>query len=189
MVNKKLVISTDQNFSIKFLGRNIWTFYNQSIMNLSRSSAVYNCSLDNIECKPMTDETLTDCIGEFSIEYIKTLKNKFSDKFLGLVLYHKGEFCGYICGLMPQSREIQYRIKKCEFFVKYVFVAPEFRGKRIASELFRRLFEKTDARSVTFAVRKNNYSAMKAYLAMGAKVVAKRKFVRFLKVNIPYYSV
>ena len=117
------------------------------------------------------------------------LRKKYNELFCGVALFYRGELCGYICGLKPKSREQQYRIKNCEFFVKYVFVYEKFRGRGIASKLFEYLFQTFNINEVVFAVRVNNHSAIRAYVKTGAEEIARRKFIRILKFNIPYYKV
>ena len=70
-----------------------------------------------------------------------------------------------------------------------MFVYEKFRGKGIASRLFENLFRTFEINEVVFAVRVNNHSALKTYRKAGAKEIARKKFLRVLKFNIPYYSV
>jgi len=187
---KFLTIDNSQNFTVKIFGKNIVTYFNHIIMEISRENFVCDCEHNEFIVKEMNEDVLEDMkISEFGNLQARILKNKYPDKFCGLALYLGNDICGYICGLRPMSREVQYQIKNCEFFVKYVFVYEEFRGKRIASKLFEELFKKLEENSLTLAVRKNNISAIRAYNCLGGESVCEKKFLRVLKLNIPYHKV
>lgn len=187
---KVLTIDNRQNLTVKILGRNIFTYFNHIIMQISRESFVCDCKHNEFIIKEMNEDVFKDMkTSEFGNLQARALKNKYPDKFCGLALYLEDDICGYICGLRPVSREAQYRIENCEFFVKYVFVYEKFRGKRVASKLFEELFKKTGENTLTLAVRKNNISAIKAYQRLGGKSICENKFLRVLKLNIPYYKV
>lgn len=187
---KLIDFTTYPHISIKFRNRNILTCYNHYIMNLHSNNGNFDCELTGLECRIMTAEDIANFgESEFSLNYIIFLSQKYPLNFFGLILYCDGKPCGYICGMTPDSQEVQYKIKNCDFFVKYVFVSQEFRGKRIASELFKQLFLNIKADNVTFAVRKNNLSALKAYEKMGSKIIRNKKFIRVLRYNIPYHTI
>ncbi|MBR4966177.1 MAG: hypothetical protein IKY53_06750, partial [Lachnospiraceae bacterium] len=82
---------------------------------LSKGNAVFKCD-EELCAEVMTRDVISQCTNSsFNNQYMKQLLDKYGDKFSGIALYHDGELCGYICGLRPESEEIQYRIKKCEF--------------------------------------------------------------------------
>lgn len=187
---KFLTIDNSQNLTVKILGRNIFTYFNHIIMEIRRERLVCDCEHKELIVKEMNEDVFEDMkTSEFGDLQARTLKNKYPDKFCGLALYSGNDICGYICGLKPVSREAQYRIENCEFFVKFVFVYEQFRGERIASKLFEELFKNLEENSLTLAVRKNNISAIKAYRRIGGESVFKKKFFRVLKLNIPYHKV
>lgn len=191
MKKKYFEVSRGSAFSIKVLGKCIYTYYNHLIMRLNKRDAVFDFQSSNdFVAKIMTKEVIECCVNsDFDNRYMEFLRKKYNELFCGIAIFCQGEICGYICGLKPKSREQQYRVRKCEFFVKYVYVYEKFRGKRVASKLFEELFDKFQISEVKFAVRTNNHSAIKAYRKTGAEEIARRKFIRILKFNIPYYKV
>ena len=188
---KKLIkiSSHNDNFTISILGKNVFTFFNHILMKISKETAICNCD-SVLRAKVMTRDVIRECVNSsFDNKYMEYLSDKYGDKFSGIALYQYDELCGYICGLRPDSKEVQYKIKNCEFFVKFVFVYEKFRGQGIASKLFEHLFNTLDINEVLFAVRTNNHSAIKAYKKTGAQEIGRKRFIRILKVNIPYYEV
>ena len=188
---KKLIsVNSDKNFSVKLLGKNLFTYYNHFIMELSKDTAKFCCAEDNVVSKVMTDEVIDQCTdSEFDNKNMKNLKSECPDQFLGVALYIDEKLAGYLCGLKPEYKDRNYHIKNCEFYVKYVYVYEEFRGRRLTSELFRQLFLNYDITRVVFSVRKNNEIALKAYKRIGAKVIANKKFARVLRLTLPYYKI
>lgn len=191
MPKKFLSVNTVENLTITVLGKTVITFYNHLIMKVNRKDFACDFCKDNLLLREFEPDVIADMkSANFGAEFIEIFQKKNPDKIKGLALYSpNGEICGYICGLFPKCNEIQYRIRNCEFFVKYVYVYEKFRGERLASELFRQMFLNIDKQTITFAVRKNNLSAIKAYKRLGAEVVSKKKFIRVSKIKIPYLKV
>lgn len=183
-------IENKENFSIKILNRNLFTYYNHLIYEIcDKIDCFFDTSKLKIEL--MNEDNISKCSNsDFDPKYILKLKKKYPNKFVGIILMtEKGDICGYICGLYPKSKEIQYRIEYIDFFVKYVYIYPKYRGKRLVQVLFCRLFETIDKEKIFLAVRKNNMAAIKAYEKIGGKAVSKKKFIRILKLNLPYYKI
>lgn len=184
------LIDNKENLKVFVLGKTILTYYQHIIMKIERKYFLTYCPREDLVVRGFTSDVLDDMKkADFGAEYIKTLKEKYVEKFYGFALYKNNEICGYICGLRPKSEEIQYRIRKCEFFVKYVYVFEKFRGQRIASELFSHLFLNISENSIVLAVRKNNTSAIKAYRRIGGESISEKKFMRIFKLKIPYHKV
>ncbi len=184
-----LSITRKNNFSISILNRNLLTYYKHIIMQIPNSPDY--CTTQNVDIKIMSDDSMKDCIdSEYSIDYIKKLKAQYPQEFFGIVAYLDGKVAGYLCGLKPTSNTYHYRIRDCQFFVQFVYVYEEFRGKRIVSKLFSELFRlNSDVQNVKLAVRINNLSARKAYKRIGGTELCTRYFLRIGKVNVPYYRV
>lgn len=176
---------------IKLLGKTFITFFDNILMTLSSEEFKCDCDIEDLIARDFTDEVLSDIKdSEFGSEYIRFLQKKHPDKFEGFVYYSSdGKPCGYICGVKPKCNVRLYRVRNCAFFVKFVYVFEEFRGKRIASKLFEQLFLRINEQKVLFSVRKKNDSAIKSYIRAGAKEKCRKRFVRIMKVNIPYYKV
>lgn len=176
---------------IKFFGKALITFFDNILMSLSPENFKCDCNRDDLVVREFTNEVLKDIKGsEFGSKYIKFLQEKYPDKFEGFAYYSQdGKPCGYICGVKPECNVRLYRVRNCDFFVKFVYVFDEFRGERIASKLFQQLFLRINGKEVIFSVRKNNISAIKSYIRAGAEEKCRKKFVRVMKINLPYYKV
>lgn len=191
MSKKFFSVNTDENFTVTVFGKTVFTFYNHLIMRVNRKNFVCDFSESKLLCKALEPDVIDDMrSADFGAEFIDKFQKTNPDKCKGLALYTPdGEICAYIYGLFPECNEIQYRIRSCEFFVKYVYVYEKFRGEHLASELFRQMFSAVDKQAFTFAVRKNNLSAVKAYTRLGAEVIGKKRFIRISKIKFPYYKV
>lgn len=104
----------------------------------------------------------------------------FSDKTIGIVsIMYKG------------GNELEYKIRNISAFVYNVFVNPEYRGRGMAAGMLNLVGDVLRSKSIYsmwLAVSIDNYSAINAYYKAGFKIVSKKTFVRFLKINIPYYK-
>ncbi len=186
-------VDKNENYSIKIFNHNLYTFYNHWIYKITQqglSNLKININGEQYRAILMDKNTIPCCQNsEFSIEYMQKLKETYPQQFVGIILFNlDNEICGYICGLYPDSKEIQYKIKYVDFFVKYVYVYPEFRGKNLVSVLFKELFRAIRPDQLCLAVRKNNLPAIKAYEKIGGVRLREKKFVRILKFNFPYHK-
>ena len=83
----------------------------------------------------------------------------------------------------------QYRVRNIDALIYQIEVYPEFRGHGACGHMMRQTFKYLETRNINdayWSVRKNNKSAIKAYDKLDAKQVDRRRFLRVLKVNIPY---
>lgn len=87
--------------------------------------------------------------------------------------------------------DLEYRIRNIDAYIFDVYVNNLHRGKGYAGEMIRQLMEYLHDKGINtayLAVSMSNSSAIRAYKKTGFTTVADKKFVRFLKINIPYHK-
>lgn len=135
--------------------------------------------------------------GDFSVDLMsKYLKNQ-KHLVKGYLFFEKDtdEPVGYAWIMRKGGNEVQYRVRRTDFFLFDLCVFQCFRGQGFASEFLS--YIATDlinnfsgaGKYLSLAVRVNNIPAIKVYKKFGFLKVERKKFVRLLKINFPYYSV
>ena len=84
-----------------------------------------------------------------------------------------------------------YKIRNTDAYLFKVATLPEYKGKGYCGKLIDAItftVSQSGTKEILLAVMNDNYSAIRAYEKKGFKVIGKRKFVRFLRFNIPYYK-
>jgi len=139
----------------------------------------------NLSVEEVTQDNLALCSGSFNLKY--TYKRKYAKNCHRLLLRDGKQVLGYACLSLKGGRDRMYKVKECDAYIYDVFVFPEHRGKRYVSFLLNALIEESLGceGTVRLCVRINNVSAQKAYQHMGFQIIAKKSFLRILRINIP----
>lgn len=175
---------------IKKLFRSILSIRRHYIMKLLLSNKTdelynnYNLQLVTNQCD-LIDGTYTVPMQKKlinkNLNYCETYicKNKSTDSTVGIVsVMYKG------------GNELEYRIRNIDAFIYNLMVLPSQRGNGIAGcmlLLLEEIFKMKRISSVCLAVSIDNHSAIKAYKKVGCEIIANKSFVRFMRINIPYY--
>ncbi|MBP5288830.1 MAG: GNAT family N-acetyltransferase [Clostridia bacterium] len=129
---------------------------------------------------PMDEDLISKCDGINGYK-IKALYNSDKDKgFSGIAMADGEEIVGFICGSHSLSYAWKYPdLKGDSFYIKYVFVDPNYRGKHYARRLIRKLDEQCHEAVYTLMVREDNTNAIRAYEKVGFEKAFLRKFFVF----------
>lgn len=88
---------------------------------------------------------------------------------------------------------VLFRIRKADSYVGALYTYPQFRGKKVMQmflyELLKQVEKKWDAKNTVLCVMPDNIPAQMAYQKVGFHFIGERKFLRVLKLNIPYYRI
>lgn len=135
--------------------------------------------IDNLTFKLM-DQKYSDICKSFEYNTLEYYMNNKNDGFFGIVALKDEKIAGYICGSRQISDIWKHKSIKPEFYIKYVWVSPEFRGRHYARLLIDELFRSSDFKNLSLLVRDNNSSAIRSYEKTGFKKVFCRKFIRII---------
>ena len=136
-------------------------------------------NIEKIKILPMDKDYALACdeIGSYKVKdyYLEESNNGF----LGIVAVdHEGKIIGYVCGSNKFSYAWKYsELKSPSFYIKYVYVVPEHRGKHYARVIVQKLHEFIPNNTLYLMVRENNPRAIKAYEKIGFKKIFLRKFI------------
>ena len=98
---------------------------------------------------------------------------------------------GTVSVMYKGGNELEYRIRNVDAFIYNVKIDELFRGKGYAGIMINMLEKQLVSKGIHeayLAVSTDNYGAIKAYKKNGFKTICEKKFVRTMRVNIPYYS-
>lgn len=180
---------------IKLFGKNVFQLYKHHIMKIDYKDLINykinstfklrKINFDNIdeELKPIgTTISLTNLRKLLSIN--KTLVEGFifegmdSNKVATIWVMYKG------------GNDLEYKIRNIDAYIFDVYVNKQFRGNGYAGEMISQLMDylhKKEIETAYLAVSFTNQQAYNAYKNTGFTTVYDKKFVRALKVNIPYH--
>jgi len=185
-------IDTDEYLEIRINKRHLFTYTKHKIIAIQR---VY-CSRSECtqyEFVPISLENLENCSqGSFSVYRMRQYLEKQSERIKGFFLRNNdGDYLGYIWIAFRGADEFQYRIRHLDAFFFDVCVFPQYRGNGIMRQMFSMVFDELEKYGIDVvygAVRPNNLTALRAYQKLHCQVYKKKSFIRFLRWNIPYYT-
>ena len=97
---------------------------------------------------------------------------------------------GTIWVMFRGGNDIEYKIRNIDAYIFNVYVNQNFRGNGFAGEMIYQLMNMLHENGIEkayLAVSLKNKNAIRAYKKIGFVNVSDRKFVRILKINIPYH--
>lgn len=176
--------------------RQIFAFYNHWLMQYS-SIQYKEIGVEGVSCEKINNSNIDLCKRQtiFPVSIMEGYLKKHS-KFVDGFLFKKGDqdVVGFVWVMYKGGNESQYRVRHCDALVFDVYVDEKMRGKGLCgfmlSCIIKDLKEKRGVNTIRLSVRKNNYSAINAYIKNGWEIIGARKFVQFFRrKNIPYYSI
>ncbi len=185
-------IDRTENFTIKLRNHNFFVFndyiiYRANFNDISKSNA-------NLDMRKISSDNVELCSkGDFSMARMrKYLKEKVGETE-GFLFFNGDEPVGYLWIMYRGGNHFQYRVRNIDALIYHIEVFPDFRGNGICGLMMRQTFEYLQSkRNITCAywsVRKNNISAIRSYDKLGATQVKRKRFIRLLKINIPYCKI
>ena len=109
---------------------------------------------------------------------VKFMNANTEKGFLGLIAVRgEGQIVGFICGADCRT-DWQYSDIDDTFYIKYVFVFPEYRGNRYTGILIREVTARAGKKFLMLNVRTNNNVAIRAYEIIGFRSMSVEKIVR-----------
>ena len=153
-----------------FLKMKYYGMYCESILNLEETP-------DDLTLIPMNQKYSEICKA-FEYNTLEYYNNNKDKGFFGIVALKDEKVVGYICGSRQISDIWKHKSIKPEFYIKYVWVSPESRGRHYARLLIEELIRFSNFKSVSLLVRENNSSAIRSYEKTGFNKVFFRKFIR-----------
>ena len=192
------IIGKDNNQipGVAVMGRNIITVYDHFIVKLSADQLKDTVISNNLIAEHITENNLSDCEGQsFPVSLMKNYLQEQPERVFGYIFYdaETRKFVGYYWTALRGADEIQYRIRHIDAYNFNLCVAPEFRGRGYAQMIIAWLFKYVLApRGIDIAysaIRTNNVASLRAHEKFGAEIVGRKRFVRILRVNIPYCTI
>lgn len=192
---KILTINKEQNMSIRLFGRNLITIYNHKMILFPPSNNSYLCSMCPESISQINAQNLKDCDGgETSLSlFIKYLTTQ-GEVTRGFIFYDKktNDVIGYYWLFFTGANEFEYRIRSSNIaLISNIYVFEKYRGNGFVRKMVNhamQICKEMKVQRLYAAVRKNNKSAWNAYNKIGFDIVKDYIFIRFLKINIPYYK-
>lgn len=182
--------------SLKLFGKNIFRVYTHHIMKIEYETVVGRQKQSTYTLRKIDSDSISE-----ELEPIGTTVTASNLKHLISV---NGSRCeGFVFGGIDTSPigtiwvmyqgadDLEYRIRNINAYIFDVYVNSKYRGKGYAGEMICEIMEylhKKGLNTAYLAVSRRNISAIRAYKKIGFTTVADKKFVRFLKINIPYHK-
>lgn len=170
------------------LNHNLFVFNDYIIYRADFSTITW--AEAQFEMKKITFDNVDLCSkGDFSMERMRQYLKEKADETEGFLFFDGDHPVGYLWIMYRGGDHFQYRVRNIDALIYQIEVYPEFRGHGACGHMMRQTFKYLETRNINdayWSVRKNNKSAIKAYDKLDAKQVDRRRFLRVLKVNIPY---
>lgn len=181
---------------ITIKGRNLLTTYHHYIMRMNNKDMKRNEEYRKLNVVRITEENINLCDGAFySVGSLKQfLSGEYIDKVEGyMILDPITEKCiSYIWVAFPESDMYCYRIRRASGYLFRLSTFPEYRRQGYGGNLMRwvsdYVLREHGVDTLTFAVKTDNTTAIHCYERVGFAVIGEKRFVRFLRRNIPYYT-
>ena len=136
------------------------------------------------------DSELID--GTYTISLQKKIINNNSGKCDTFILkeINTQRSIGVISVMYKGGDELEYKIRNIDAFIYNVMIDESVRGNGYAGVMIKKLgsiLKNKGIREAYLAVSIDNNGAITAYRKTGFEVVEEKKFIRTMKINIPYY--
>lgn len=182
--------------SLKLFGKNIFQVYTHQIMKIEYETVVGRQKQSTYTLRKIGADSIHEEIESsgttVTISNLKHLMSVNGSRCEGFAF---GGIdtppIGTIWVMYQGADDLEYRIRNIDAYIFDVYVNSKYRGKGYAGEMLRELMEYLHNKGINtayLAVSKRNISAIRAYKKTGFTTVADKKFVRFLKINIPYHK-
>lgn len=186
-------INRKTNFSIRLFGKSVYTFYDHTIVKFFSTQKSAEISIpQNVEICEIASSNLDVCKGGAPLDLLEGYLKKQEKVVKGYAFIDKEtkDPIGFYWLFLPGCNEAEYKVRSAPM-VSNVFVFENHRGHGYASLLIKHsvsVCEELGYSYILGAVRKNNRSAWNAYNKIGYEVIGNKRFIRILKLNIPYHS-
>ena len=189
-------IGKNNIFSIYYKNRQIFAWYDHYLIYFDLTEKISQDFPDWLYAERINLDNVEQCKNNsFNVSRMRRYLIEQPDKIEGYLFKEKENHnvVGFLWEMFPNGNELQYRIRKVDAFLFDVFVSENYRGKGICGHMLSYVFscaEKSQIKLVALGVRRNNTSAIRAYLKAGGVIRRKRKFIQlFHRYNVPYYKI
>ena len=191
MRRKLFSIDKTQNFSIKILGKRLFTYTHHYIMRFSLDKLAYRQPAFPLRYEKASLENVDDCSkAPYSLNRMKRYLTEFPEKVDGYIFYREDDTpVGCVWVMYRGGNEFQYRVRKIDALGFHFCVYDEFKGQGLIGYMIFCLMtelRKKEIDSLYCGVRTNNASAIKSYRKLGADIVSEKRFFRIAGLRIPY---
>lgn len=182
---------------IRIMKRTIITTYNHLYCRLT-SESIKQCNTNNLTMYTIQE---TDYDSLFLSKELRNMLNNQPNYVTGYGYRDvEGNPIGHIFMMKRGGNEVLYKIRRIDNYMFAVRVFEPYRGRGYAQEMIKQLCDvifqskKTIAKydemnpDIFFTVKKDNYSALRAYEKIGYEVVGRKRFIRIRKINVPYLT-
>ena len=173
------------SLNIKLFGKKILSKYSHNIMSCARP----DLPSSDIYAEEITLHNVDSCADTtFSLKQMKKYLTKQKQYVKGFLFRKKesGELIGYLWITFRCGNELEYKIRHIDAFASFVYVFPQFRGNGYAGKMLVTIMHSLNLKELYLAVRKDNYSAVRAYEKVGFEFKEQKSFFRLLRINVPY---
>jgi len=181
---------------MKLFGKNICRFYEHCIMKMEEGLVgnalprVPSFRLRKIDFPSQSGDlaaigTKTSLAGLSRIAHANPGR---CDAFVGEV---NGKGVGTLWVMYRGGTHVEYKIRDIDAFVFDVFVNPAHRGHAYAGMMLRELMihlASIGIHTAYLAVSFDNKNALRAYQTAGLSEVCNKRFLRILKINLPFHK-
>lgn len=178
---------------IKICSRNILEVYEYDIMKLEYKDMIRLPS-NNLRMIRIDKSNLSLCKnGAFGIKSMQGFLDKYPQLALGYAfnLDCNETMVGYLWVLFKGSSDNRFRVRDAQAMLSAVNVYPEYRGNGYVGQMINQVFDALNSsgyalNELRLGCRSNDKSALRGYQKVGFLTQYKKRYVRFLKLNILY---
>lgn len=180
---------------IALFGKNIFRMYQHHIMEIRYESLCKYKSFGHFVLHEVDTNNLYEemsLVGStISLRNLERIVRNNRTLVKGFLFKNSaGCKAGTIWVMFRGGNDIEYKIRNIDAYIFNVYVSQTYRGNGFAGEMIYQLMNLLHNNGVEkayLAVSLKNMSAIRAYEKIGFVNVFDRKFVRVLKINIPYH--
>lgn len=179
---------------IKLFNRNILMTYNHLIMKRDIDSVNSKIDQREFELVPITLDNIGALEGGyfsvFSMRQLLENDKPYVDGYM-ITDIKSGKCLSYAWIGHQGYNQRHYKLRNTDAFLFKVATMPEYKGKGYCGKLIDAIADivsNSGTKEILLAVMNDNASAIRAYEKNGFEVIGKRKFIRLLRYNIPYYE-
>jgi len=180
---------------MKLFGKNICRVYEHCIMKMEEGAVGTSLPrLPEFHLRkiglPVNPDDLSSVGTKTSVAGLSKIARANPGRCAAFVGEVAGTGVGTLWVMYRGGTHVEYKIRNVDAFVFDVFVNPAHRGHGYAGMMLRELMAylaTSGIHDAYLAVSLDNTDAIRAYEKAGLRKVGHRKFLRILKVNIPFH--
>ncbi len=180
---------------LRLFGKNIFQIYTHHIMKIEYETIAGKSEQSSYTLCKIDSNSILDKLSSIGttvrVSNLKHLLQVNGNRCEGFVFGGTDTSIGTIWVMYRGANDLEYRIRDIAAYIFDVYINRKYRGKGYAGEMLRQLMQYLYNKGLStahLAVSKTNISAIRAYEKTGFTTVADKRFVRFLKINIPYHK-